>query len=430
MVEKLRYDNDDIPPLGSTLLYAVQWLLIVLPLVTVTANLMASFLGMDAAQGTALLQRLLLTVGLITAVQCLMGHRYPLIDGPSAALLLSVAALSGGGLAEIGGGMIAGGFILTALGGFGLVGRVQWLFTDKVVGVVLLLIATTFLPFLYPMVLGMDAANPNGSLSALLIGHVVIVVIVLLSYWGRGMLQNLSLLFGIAVGCLVFWITGGIDLAAVSVQPLVGIPSPLLGPLPVFTPAAVISFSLAYIAVLVNGIGSFVSVAEVVGREGLGRRMERGVMMTGLAGLLSALLGSLGTVSYSQSPGVILVSKVGSRFPVLVCGLMLALLAFLQKLTAFLSAIPDPVVGGALLVTLSAMVGVGVSVVTRKGGLADIRDYLVVGLPLLLGTAASMLPNGTLTIFPPAIRALVSNGLIVGIVIVLLLEQVVLKERV
>jgi len=80
-MEKLLYTLDERPPAWRNILYALQWLLIVLPLITVTSNIMASFLGLDIVESTALFQRFLLIVGVVTAAQCALGHRYPLIDG-------------------------------------------------------------------------------------------------------------------------------------------------------------------------------------------------------------------------------------------------------------------------------------------------------------------------------------------------------------
>jgi len=362
-------------------------------------------------------------------VQCTAGHRYPLIDGPSAALLLSVAVLADDGLSVISGGMLAGGLLLAVLGGLGLVGRLQGLFTDRVVGVVLLLISTTLLPFIYPMIIGVSERYPNGDPFTLGLSFLVMLIIVLLSYWTRGFSRNLSVFIGIVFGFFWMLILGRVDLPATEGLAWISPPEPFLGPAPRFTITGTLSFFLAYVAVLINGLGSYFSVGEVVGKEDLGRRIERGVALTGGGGILAAVLGVVGTVSYSLSPGVILVTRVGSRFPVFLCALMLIALAFFQKAGAVLSSIPDAVVGAALFVTLAAQMGVGISVLVRDQYALDVRDYLVVGLPLLLGTAASMLPSEFLELFPPPTRALMGNGLIVGIVLVLFLEHVVLRQN-
>jgi len=425
----LLYKLNDRPPAIKSLFYSLQWLLIVVPLITVTSNLMARFLGMDPVSATALFQRFLLVVGLVTSVQVLFGHRYPLLDGPSAALLLSVAVLARDGADVVSGGMLSGGIFLAVLGGFGLVKKVQALFTDRVIGVVLLLISTTLLPFLFPMIIGVNTEHPHGEPLILFISVLLMLLIVILSHWTKGLVRNLSIFIGIAAGFVVMAVLGRIDLTPAAQLSWIAVPEPFLGPMPRFTVPATFSFILAYVAVLINGLGSYFSVAEVVGGEDIGQRIEKGVALTGGGGIIAAAFGVVGTVSYSLSPGVILVTRVGSRWPVLGCGIFLVILAFFQKAGAVLALVPDSVVGAALFVTLAAQMGVGISVLVRDGRALSVRDYIVVGLPLLLGTSASMLPMSFLNLFGPGARSLLGNGLIVGIVLVILLEHVVLRER-
>jgi NCS2 family nucleobase:cation symporter-2 len=184
---------------------------------------------------------------------------------------------------------------------------------------------------------------------------------------------------------------------------------------------------MANIAVLINGLGSYTSVAKVVGEEGLEGRIRRGITCTGLAGMLAAFTGTLGTVSYSQSPGIIMVTRVGSRFPVCLCGILLCVLSFFNRFTAVLVSVPDAVVGAALLVTLATMLGLGISIISQVPGAETVRDHLVVGLPVLLGTGASLLPGSFLEMMPAAARGLIGNGLIVGIAAVLILEHGILR---
>ena len=424
----LLYALNDRPPPGKTLLYSLQWLLIVIPLITVTSNLMARFLGMDPVQATVLFQKFLLVVGLVTSVQVLFGHRLPLLDGPSAALLLSVGVMAPDGAAVVSGGMLAGGIFLAILGGLGLVGKMQALFTNRVIGVVLLLISTTLLPFLYPMIIGVTSDHPDGEPVILLVSAALMLLVVILSHWTKGFTRNLSIFIGIIVGFLAMILMGRVDLSPVARLSWIAPPDPFLGVMPKFTVPATVSFILAYVAVLINGLGSYFSVAEVVGREGIDRRIEKGVALTGVGGVIAAAFGVVGTVSYSLSPGVILVTRVGSRWPVFGCGVFLVFLAFFQKAGALLAMVPDAVVGSVLFVTLAAQVGVGISLLVRKDEPMEIRDYIVVGLPLLLGTAASMLPDTFLYLLGPGARSLLGNGLIVGIILVILLEHVVLKK--
>ncbi|MGD8353478.1 MAG: solute carrier family 23 protein, partial [Pseudomonadota bacterium] len=289
-------------------------------------------------------------------------------------------------------------------------------------------ISLTFLPHLYPMVIGVKPLKPEGDPAALLVACIVALAIILIARYGKGYVGNLSILIGIVLGYGLMAAGGRVDLTNLASVPFVSIPWPFTGPRPEFTLAGSVSFLMANLAVLINGLGSYTSVAKVVGEDGLEGRVRRGITLTGLAGILAAVTGTLGTVSYSQSPGVIMVTRVGSRYPVLLCGILMCVLSFFNRFTAVLVSVPDGVVGAALLVTLAAMMGLGISIIGSASGGDSIRDHLVAGLPILLGTTASMLPGRFLDILPAAARGLLGNGLIVGIAAVLLLEHLVLRK--
>jgi xanthine/uracil permease len=173
-------------------------------------------------------------------------------------------------------------------------------------------------------------------------------------------------------------------------------------------------------------VGSIYSIAEVVGKEGLSRRVSRGIGITGLGGILAGGLGVFGTVSYGFSPGVVLVTRVGSRHPLVLCGALIVVLVFFQKLLALFSMVPPPVVGAALMAGMASQMGAGISVLAHRP--LEGRDYLVVGIPILTGGVVSILPEGFFNQFPESIQALLRNGLVVGIVLVLILEHLLLPK--
>jgi xanthine/uracil permease len=323
--------------------------------------------------------------------------------------------------------MLTGGAFLFLLGLAGMVARLAVLFTGRVVGVVLILISLTFLPYLYPMVIGIGPDRPDGDPAVLMTACVVALAIILISNYGSGYLRNISILLGIAIGYGLMAAAGRLDLSHVALAPVMSVPAPLSGPRIEFSFAGTLSFFMAYVAVLINGLGSFTAVASVVGQNGLESRIRKGIAITGLGGVLAALTGTLGTVSYSQSPGVIMVTRVGSRYPVLLCGILMCLLSFFNRFTAVLVSVPDGVVGAALFVTLAAMVGLGIRIIGLASDIDSVRNHMVTGLPILLGTSASLLPDSFLEMLPAVIRGLVGNGLIIGITAVLLLEHGILR---
>jgi uracil permease len=57
------------------------------------------------------------------------------------------------------------------------------------------------------------------------------------------------------------------------------------------------------------------------------------------------------------------------------------------------------------------------------------RDYFVVGLPVLIGTMVGFLPAALMQAVPSSVRVFLGNGLIVGIVLVLVLEHLLMRKR-
>jgi xanthine/uracil permease len=427
--QNLIFGLDQRPPWGRTLAYGVQWMIIFLPTLMILSAVSSEYLGTREGERLLFFQRVLLTTGGVMILQTLWGHRYPLLDGPSSALLLTLLVLAPGGLPAIQGGMMAGGILVAMMSVFRLVRRLEVLFTDNVIGVTLILIALTLLPFLTPLLIGAGPGRPQGDLGTFAISLVTILAIVLFSQHLPGFLKTISLLLGIGLGTSLTASLGRLNLHPGFEVPWLSLPHPLFPGLPSFTLSAVLPFLVAYLAVVINGVGSIYSIGEIVGKEDLERRVARGIGWTGLGGIVAGVLGSIGTVSFGISPGVVLVTRVGSRFPVTLCGGLLCLLAFFQQLLVLLMSIPQSVVGAALLTAMASQVGAGISVLTRKGRALEGRDYAVIGLPLLLAGVITFLPEAFFRELPPGAQAFFKNGLVVGIVGVLLLEHLILRRK-
>lgn len=427
MKTQYAYDIDDPLPLRYALLYGMQWAFIMFPALIIAATLCAESLPPGEIDKVRFLQFTLLTAGFFTALQTLWGHRYPLLEGPATALMLAFVLLAPLGLRTIQGGMILGGSLLILVVISRQLFRVTRLFTPNVIGVILMLIALGLLRPLMGFMTGAGISSPQGEGRIFLISIGLVLFIATLSHRLHGFLKTVSILIGMLVGSLLFYFMGRLEWQRVSDASWVSfspqwVPSP-----PDFHWAAAAAFACAYLAVMVNNLGSLQGVAAITDPRRLARATPRAMFVSGAAGIVCGLFGVVGTVSYSMSPGVILANRVASRFSVTSCGIILVLAAFLPKLAAFISLVPGPVVGAALCVGLGAQVGVGISAVASQK-LAS-RDYFVVGLPVILGTLGGFLPKELFVLLPPALQVFVANSLIIGIFLVLLLEHLLLREK-
>ncbi len=423
------YGLDERPPFWRNLVYGLQWALIMFPSVMILASIAAEALQLTDSGRTAFFQRMLLLSGSATILQTLVGHRYPVQEGPSTALLLTFVVLAPQGLGTIQGGFLCGGVLLFAVGWLGWMGRLRRYFTANVVGVILLLIALTLIPQLAPRLLGVSAAHPGGEGSVFGAALLLILLIVLLTSRLRGFPQTTAVLLGMVAGSLFFWGWGRLDLAPVREAGWLAVPGGLWSGLPKFSVSGILASLLAYVAVTVNAVGSIHGVAGVVGAEDVARRTDRALAVTGLSGIAAAALGVVGTVGFSTSPGVILVTRVASRYALTMCGGILIAAGLMSRLSALLAAVPPAVVGAALCVALASQVGAAISTITAGGRTLRARDYLVVGLPVLLGTVVAAAPPRFFAGLPALLGTVVGNGLVLGILLVLLLEHVVLRPQ-
>lgn len=422
------YGLDDRPPVGYALLYGLQWAMIIFPALIIVSTLCAKALQMEPADEVRFFQLILLSSGFFTSLQSLFGHRYPLLDGPATALLLTFIVLVPHGLPAIQGGTMLGGGLLVVLVLTGQLKRIIPYATPNIVGVILMLIGFSLLPHIAAsMCCTSDSSQTQGSPLVFLFSLSLALLIACLSYWLSGFWKTVSLLVGMGVGTLFFSVVAPLDWSQWESARWISAPGKWIPTVPRLYWPAVIAFAASYLAVLVNSLGSIHGIAQVTDDERLPLSIKRGILLNGIGGIFTGLFGIVGTVCFSISPGVVLANRVSSRYATFAAGLILMMAAFLPRMAALLAIVPAPVVGATLCVAMGAQIGAAFSLISTNG--ITTRDYYVVGLPLMIGTLTGFLPEALMASVPSIWRVFLGNGLIVGILLALLLEHVLMRKK-
>jgi len=123
------YELDSRPPLKASVLFGVQWFVITLPILVVLGRITSGLHGHDPLAQNLYLQRLIFIMAIALALQILIGHRLPLIIGPSTALLMGVLASRNESPAAIYSAIALGGLFVTLLGVTGFFRHIKRLFT-------------------------------------------------------------------------------------------------------------------------------------------------------------------------------------------------------------------------------------------------------------------------------------------------------------
>jgi len=205
------YDIDDPLPVYYGVLYGLQWAFIAFPSAIISVSICKVALGLNLEQGIRFLQLTLLVSGAFTFIQSAWGHRYPVIEGPSTAVILTFIQIAPYGLPAIQGGEIIGGILLVTVVLSSQLDRITRLFTPNVVGVILMLISFGLLPALLKLLTGATHVHPEGEASITLISLALVFFMATLSFRLRGFWKTVSILLGMIAGSFVFALLGRLD---------------------------------------------------------------------------------------------------------------------------------------------------------------------------------------------------------------------------
>ncbi len=416
---RMHYSLDQRPPLLQLLLYGLQWLAISVPTLVILAQVMTAL--QTDADGVTYLQMLLLITGATQLAQVLWGHKLPLIVGPAAVLLVGTLASSTATPGAVPTAMLIGALVMLGASVTGLFKPLQRLFNPQVVAVVLLLIAFTLLPTIRNLIL--SSATPGEIPLRLGFSLGMLLILFALQPVLRGLWKSTLVIWAMLGGTLIWRFLTPAELSQSA--PLFSVPLQQLGFEFVFDPGVVVAFLVCYMVLAINDIGSIQALDQMLKPTQMSARMQRGLSVTALANMASALAGVLGPVNYSMSPGVIAASRCASRWTLIPAGIGMVLCGFSPRLTAVFSAVPPVVIGTVLLYVLCAQVATGLLVVYQQSATVRYEHGLSVGLALLVGTSVAYLPVEVVNTIPATLRPMLGNGFVVGVALCLMLEHLV-----
>jgi NCS2 family nucleobase:cation symporter-2 len=181
-----------------------------------------------------------------------------------------------------------------------------------------------------------------------------------------------------------------------------------------------VALVIAFLVAVIEAIGVYYAAGEIVHTTIDDRRINLGMAGEAVGSMISALFGGFATTAYAQNVGLIKLTGAGSRYPVMVAGVIFLVLAFVPKLGSALVATPDPVVGGIFLPAAATLIFTGVSALARTPDTP--RHVAIGGLAVMLGTGIPTLGDPFFAALPATVSALLIQPVVVGAVSALILE--------
>ncbi len=388
-------------------------------------------------------------MGLATLIQLYLGSRLPIVQGssfsflcPAFAIVAIVTANGGTGhdiMSTFAAALILGGIVELLIGYCGLIGLLRKIITPVAIGPTIMLIGFSLAP------VAVKNASGNWFISLLVVGLIFVFSLVV-----KSRIRIFSVLVSEMAGyviCLALtWAglakPGGgahVNLGAIATANWINTPQPFFVRygfslnihtlLPAF-----FAILAAFLASTIESVGDYFAVSEAAGVSPPGKHtINRGIGAEGLGCIIAGFFGGTGTTSYTENIGLIGLTRVASRFVVMIAAVILILFSLLGKMGAVIASMPSAVIGGAYIALFGMIGALGIQIMS-KADLKSQRNIMIIGFAFLMGLgvggyAADLSPTlwgetGAAKVAWDIIRAILSTHMAVGGITAMVLDNI------
>lgn len=439
----LVYGLNDRPAPFVSFLAALQHLLaIIVPIVT-PGLLICLALGVSREETNMILSMSLVISGVATFLQCKkvgpLGAGLLIVQGTSFNFIgpiigIGSAMVAAGTpvnqvMAAIFGVVIAGSFI--EMGVSRILPWIKTLITPLVTGIVVLLIGLTLIKEgLISMGGGYQAMQDQTFASSdnLIMSCTVLAIIILLNRIQVIWIKSSAILIALIVGYILAGFMGHLNFSGLNETPLVQIPTPMHFGLS-FSWSLFIPMAFIYLVTSLEAIGDITATSKISNQAVNGpqwmQRIKGGVLVNGANSLLAGLFNTFPSSVFAQNNGVIQLTGVASRYVGIWIAVLLILLGLFPAVAGIIQAVPQAVLGGAVMVMFGAVAASGINILS--GIDLDRRALLIIAISLALGLGVAQVPQ-ILEHLPELFKNIFSSGVATGGLAALILN-IVLPEH-
>ena len=418
---------------GKAAILGLQHLLAMYAGAVAVPLLIGMGLGFDEAQMTYLISIDIFMCGVATLLQLTVtkffGIGLPVVLGCAIQAVSPLIIIgSKNGVGAIYGSIIAAGIYVVLIAG--LFSKVKVLFPPIVTGTVITVIGLTLIPVAITKMGGGDAsAKTFGDPASLIQAAVTILLILGVQAFAKGFLRSISVLIGLVGGTILACLMGNVSFSAISHAPIFHVPQPFYFGMPKFDVWSILLMIIISTISMVESTGVYFALGDITGKNIGEEDLKRGYRAEGLAVILGGIFNTFPYTGFSQNVGLVQLSGIKSTRPIYFSAFFLIILGLFPKVGAVAQIIPEPVLGGGMLV-MFGMVAVQGMRMLSKVNFEDDKNLLIVALSIGLGLGFNSLP----TLFqhlPQTVQMFTRNGIVMSSITAIILNLLFhgLKEK-
>ena len=400
--------------------------------------ILAGMLAMGSADSTGLLQATFLACGIGTILQTGLFMKMPVSQGPSfvplsaaAGVVLASGGLKGNGMATLLGSLVIGAVLLIILGLSGVFQKIiNYLVPAVVGGTIITCVGLSLIPSALNDNIFEAKGNIYQNMELAAVTALTLLVCISISIRFprvQKLFKAGSIVIALLVGTAMSASMSRFDWKSVAASPWFSLSQRTMLHWGIhFDTTAILTFIIIYAILTTETTGTWFAMGAVTNHTITKKQWNHGIIGEGISCLIAAFTGTTPVTGYSTNAGIISITGIASKRAFIAAGGWFILLGFFTKLSAFLAAIPAPVIGGVFaIITVTIMLN-GLNVIRRlKTGESDIY---VIGLPIVLTIALVLLPKHVLNSSPQMLQYLLGSPIAISAITAIVLNILMPKR--
>lgn len=411
---------------GKAAVLGLQHLLAMYAGAVAVPLLIGTGLGFNETQMTYLISIDIFMCGIATLLQLTVtkffGIGLPVVLGcaiQAVAPLILIGSKSGVG--AIYGSIIASGIFVVLVAGF--FSKIKKLFPSLVTGTVITVIGLTLIPVAITKMGGGDVTAQNfGDPNQLILAFVTILLIVGVQVFAKGFLRSISVLVGLVGGTLLACLMGLVDFAAIGHAPVFHIPQPFYFGKPTFDVWSILLMIIISIVSMVESTGVYFALGDITGKKITEDDLKRGYRAEGLAVILGGIFNTFPYTGFSQNVGLVQLSGIKTKKPIYFSAIFLIILGLFPKIGAIAQIIPEPVLGGGMLVMFGMVAVQGMKMLSKVDFNND-KNLLIIAVSISFGLGFNLMPQ-LFSQLPETVQMFTGNGIVMSSLTAIILNLV------
>ena len=295
-------------------------------------------------------------------------------------------------------------------------------FPPVVTGSVVTIIGVTLIPVALNNFAGGQGSEDFASLQNIGLGFLTLLIILLVLKFAKGFFASIAILIGIIVGTIIASFFGLVDLSPVKDASWVHLPVVFYFGTPEFHLVPILTMILVAMVSLVESTGVYFALGDITDKDIREADLKRGYRAEGVAIMLGGLFNSLPYTAFSQNVGLIQLSGVRRLRIIYIAGVMLILLGLMPKIGAATLAIPESVLGGAMIAMFGMVIAYGIKMLSTVN-FENQNNLMVVAISIAFGLGVTAVPD-VFTSLPARLSVITESGIVMGSLTAIILNLI------